>query len=274
MMQAFFDRAMAFSIADGKVWVRHYQIVDDAVDDADAVVAEGQRIYARKPNMGEHDVTWSQAEYAHLGLQKEYIRYKSVQRLTEAWACLQRAKRAGLFFELDETPLRTNETPSVPLRWVSLGGGPGFELLAVKWFIEKHFPKYALDLVSLDLEASWREAATGLGLRFNTWDVRDGERVFRFDADGDAAADAAEAGDDDDAPAGLADAAAGLGGSGAASSSLTDRVSSARLQSAMHAIRSPAWQATTCHTGAAGARPATSAARTHRPPFLPAPQVR
>ncbi|EGB12341.1 hypothetical protein AURANDRAFT_4706, partial [Aureococcus anophagefferens] len=32
----FFDRAMAFSIADGKVWVRHYQIVDDAVDDADA----------------------------------------------------------------------------------------------------------------------------------------------------------------------------------------------------------------------------------------------
>ena len=27
---------------------------------ADAVVAEGQRIYARKPNMGEHDVTWTQ----------------------------------------------------------------------------------------------------------------------------------------------------------------------------------------------------------------------
>ena len=139
------------------------------------VVAEGQRIYARKPNMGEHDVTWSQEEYGHLGLQKEYIRYKSVQRLTEAWACLQRAKRAGLFFELDETPLKENETPSVPLRWASLGGGPGFELLAVKWFFEKHFPRYDLDLVSLDLEASWREAAEGLGLRFNTWDVRDGD---------------------------------------------------------------------------------------------------
>jgi hypothetical protein len=27
----------------------------------------------------------SQREYSHLGLQKEYIRYKSVQRLTEAW---------------------------------------------------------------------------------------------------------------------------------------------------------------------------------------------
>jgi uncharacterized membrane protein YgcG len=143
------------------------------------VVAEGQRIYARKPNMGEHDVTWSQEEYGHLGLQKEYIRYKSVQRLTEAWACLQRAKRAGLFFELDETPLKENETPSVPLRWASLGGGPGFELLAVKWFFEKHFPRYDLDLVSLDLEASWREAAEGLGLRFNTWDVRDGDGLER-----------------------------------------------------------------------------------------------
>ena len=142
---------------------------------ADAVVAEGQQIYARKPNMGEHDVTWSQREYGHLGLQKEYVRYKSVQRLTEAWACLQRAKRAGLFFELDETPLAEGETPSVPLRWASLGGGPGFELVAVRWFFEKHFPKYKLDLVSLDLETSWREAAEGLGLRFNAWDITDGE---------------------------------------------------------------------------------------------------
>jgi hypothetical protein len=92
---------------------------------------------------------------------------------------LQRAKRAGLFFELDETPLMENESPSVPLRWASLGGGPGFELLAVKWFFEKHFPRYALDLVSLDLEASWREAAEGLGLRFSTWDVRDGDGLER-----------------------------------------------------------------------------------------------
>ena len=43
----------------------------------------------------------------------------------------------------------------------------------MKWFFEKHFPRYALDLVSLDLEASWREATEGLGLRFSTWDVRD-----------------------------------------------------------------------------------------------------
>jgi hypothetical protein len=142
---------------------------------ANAVVTEGQRIYARKPNMGEHDVTWSQSEYGHLGLQKEYIRYKSVQRLTEAWACLQRAKRNGVFDELECGALDGASSPQLPLRWASLGGGPGFELLAVRWFFEKHFPKYDLDLVSLDLENSWRGAAVGLGMRFNTWDVSDGD---------------------------------------------------------------------------------------------------
>ena len=40
----FFDRCMAFAIDDGKVWVRHYQIVDDALDDADAKVRSGVRV--------------------------------------------------------------------------------------------------------------------------------------------------------------------------------------------------------------------------------------
>ena len=35
-----------------------------------------------------------------------------------------------------------------------MGGGPGFELLAVRWFFERHYPAYDLDLVSLDLEGS------------------------------------------------------------------------------------------------------------------------
>ena len=71
---------------------------------ADNIVAEGQQIYAKKPNMGQEDVTWSQREYGHLGLQKEYLRYKSVQRLTEAWACLQRARNCGVFASLTEGP--------------------------------------------------------------------------------------------------------------------------------------------------------------------------
>ena len=43
----FFDRCMAFAIDDGKVWVRHYQIVDDALDDADAKVRSGVRVNHR-----------------------------------------------------------------------------------------------------------------------------------------------------------------------------------------------------------------------------------
>ena len=120
---------------------------------ADNIVAEGQQIYAKKPNMGQEDVTWSQREYGHLGLQKEYLRYKSVQRLTEAWACLQRARNSGVFASLTEGP-GMEDGDRQTLRWASLGGGPGFELLAVRWFFERHYPAYDLDLVSLDLEGS------------------------------------------------------------------------------------------------------------------------
>ena len=141
---------------------------------ADNIVAEGQQIYAKKPNMGQEDVTWSQREYGHLGLQKEYLRYKSVQRLTEAWACLQRARNCGVFASLTEGP-GMEDGDRQTLRWASLGGGPGFELLAVRWFFERHYPAYDLDLVSLDLEGSWRPCAEGLGLRFNEWDVNDGD---------------------------------------------------------------------------------------------------
>ena len=105
---------------------------------ADAVVAEGQRIYARKPNMGEHDVTWSQPEYGHLGLQKEYIGYKSVQRLTEAWACLTTRETRRAFLRAGRD---ASDGKREPLRAVAVGVArrPGFELLAVKWFFEKHF---------------------------------------------------------------------------------------------------------------------------------------
>jgi hypothetical protein len=146
---------------------------------ASAVVAEGAQIYARKPNMGENDVTWSQAEYGHLGLQKEYVRYKSVQRLTESWACLQRARDFGVFRALREGGGGGDDEERTPLRVASLGGGPGFELLATRWFFERHYPSYDLDLVSLDLEESWREPALTLGVRFNVWDVNDGEGLER-----------------------------------------------------------------------------------------------
>jgi len=59
-------------------------------------------------------------------------------------------------------------------RVASLGGGPGFELIAVREFFAVHFPDVTLDLISLDLEETWRGAAEGLGLRFAQWDLRSG----------------------------------------------------------------------------------------------------
>ena len=141
---------------------------------ADNIVAEGQQIYAKKPNMGQEDVTWSQREYGHLGLQKEYLRYKSVQRLTEAWACLQRARNSGVFASLTEGP-GMEDGDRQTLRWASLGGGPGFELLAVRWFFERHYPAYDLDLVSLDLEGSLAAVRGRSRSAIQRWDVNDGD---------------------------------------------------------------------------------------------------
>ena len=50
-----------------------------------ALKSQGESIYAQKPNLGANGVTWSQENYAHLGLQAEYLRLKSIQRFTEGW---------------------------------------------------------------------------------------------------------------------------------------------------------------------------------------------
>ena len=67
---------------------------------------------------------------------------------------------------------------SVPFRVASLGGGPGFELLAVRDFCAEHLPAADVQLKSLDLEASWRPCAEGLGVPFGVWDVNDGDGLL------------------------------------------------------------------------------------------------
>ena len=75
-----------------------------------------------------------------------------------------------------DTP--TTTPAAAPYRVVSLGGGPGFELLAVRAFVALHLPSVALELRSLDLEASWRPCAEGLGIEFSEWDVNDGDGLM------------------------------------------------------------------------------------------------
>jgi len=50
-----------------------------------------------KSNVANAQVTWSQSEYAHPGMQWMYLTLKSWQRFTETWALLERATRLGLF---------------------------------------------------------------------------------------------------------------------------------------------------------------------------------
>ena len=96
--------------------------------------------------------TWSDAEYALPGFQWMYLRLKSFQRFAETWALLERCAAGGLF--LPGAPLHNccatssfTSSPSsapaaapaaapssLPVKVVSLGGGPGYELLAADWF--------------------------------------------------------------------------------------------------------------------------------------------
>jgi len=150
----------------------------------DAVRRAGTEIYAKKPNIKEKDVTWSQEEYRHAGLQREYCKFKSVQRFTETWACLERARYAGVFEDLVRATEKDGDsgvagveggTKRQTVRFASLGGGPGFELVAVREFFAQWFPTVELDLVCLDVEEAWRGAAEALGLRFFAWDMQSGD---------------------------------------------------------------------------------------------------
>lgn len=144
----------------------------DGAHNRDRLVEEGVSIYARKPNKKTEDVTWSQDEYDHIGFQREYLRFKSVQRFTETFALLERAFNAGAFAAVGAS------APDARCRVASLGGGPGFELVAVRAFFRIHFPHVVLELVSLDLASSWAPYCAELGVDFAQWDVNDGDGLL------------------------------------------------------------------------------------------------
>ena len=139
------------------------------------VVKDGRKMYVDKPTYhrtrrlglhgdGEH-VTWSQEEYGMPGLQRTYLEMKSYQRFTEMWSLLERAHLYGLF---------DNVKPDQNLRVASLGGGPGFELLAFQEFfkLKKIGPK-RIDLISADLEKTWGEYVRLLGFDFIQYNLKD-----------------------------------------------------------------------------------------------------
>jgi len=138
------------------------------------IIKDGHKTYVNKPTYhktrklgvygdGEH-VTWSQKEYGMPGLQRTYLEMKSYQRFTEMWSLLERAHLYGLFNLIN---------PNQPLRVASLGGGPGFELLAFQeYFKMKKIGPKKIDLISADLEHTWGEYVRLLGFDFIQYDLK------------------------------------------------------------------------------------------------------
>lgn len=131
--------------------------------------AEGYALYEEKPNLRRKtdDVgTWSDREYSLPGFQYFYLKLKSFQRFAETWALLERCDAAGV--------LVPDEVGAV----VSLGGGPGYELLAYHQYLLKnsrgpHLPKFA----SFDRQPSWAPYVELLGYDFKQWDVHSPEAL-------------------------------------------------------------------------------------------------
>ena len=138
----------------------------------DRIIREGEEIYDRKPSF-KTGVTWSQGDYSHLGLQREYLRYKSIQRFTETWEMLRSVNNLGLLRKITD-----NHTPRT-IRVCSMAGGPGFELYAIQRFFHKYYPYIEVEGSSLDLEESWRPYAELLGFRFQSWNTIDGKNFIR-----------------------------------------------------------------------------------------------
>ena len=131
---------------------------------ADVIVRIGKGLYAHKPTLRTKGVTWSNEEYSHPGLQRMYLRMKSIQRFTEIWALLERADSIGTFDHI-------YEKGSGRVRIAAIGGGPGYELLAARLFFEEKCPDIELELICMDVCEAWRPCAEKLGFRFVQYDI-------------------------------------------------------------------------------------------------------
>jgi len=144
----------------------------DKTSDPKFTTFVGEGLYTFKPTLKAFGTTWSQEEYSHPGFQRVYLRLKSFQRFTETWAILERAQADGLF--------EKHQGAKCTLRIASVGGGPGYELLALRIFFKRNFPNVTLDLTSLDLCKSWEQYVLRLGFKFLPYNINDGNLLGRL----------------------------------------------------------------------------------------------
>jgi len=136
----------------------------------DVIIRIGQGLYAHKPTLRTKGVTWSTEEYSHPGLQRMYLRMKSIQRFTEVWCLLERCYMLGMFDDI----IKRGEGM---VRIASIGGGPGYELLATKLFFADKAPNVELELISMDLCVAWKVFVEELGFKFIQYDINNEEGI-------------------------------------------------------------------------------------------------
>ena len=78
------------------------RLIERECKDAEKVREDGKTMCTEKKHLiqgvaGQENVTWSQGEYAHSGIQLVYLGLKSWQRFTEAWAMLKRSHNPGFY---------------------------------------------------------------------------------------------------------------------------------------------------------------------------------
>lgn len=160
--------------------IANLQAQIDASPSPSLLEKEGQEIYSRKPNKISNSVTWSQEEFQHIGFLKQYLQLKSIQRFAEAYSQYDRAYNLGCFqhYQDREKSTPADMTPKT-IRIVSLGGGPAYELVAFRLFMKEICPRTPVELISLDLEASWAPICASLDVKFAVWDFLEDKRSMQ-----------------------------------------------------------------------------------------------
>lgn len=147
------------------------KFLDESGKDLEEMKRVGFDLYTLKPSLKGQKatgVTWTNDEYSHPGFEFWYLRLKSLQRFCEMWATLERSAAAGVF---DGVLADVPEDQSRTITIVSIGGGPGYELLAARHFFKQ--PQYGgrieTNLISMDLCEAWGPYNEQLGIRFQQW---------------------------------------------------------------------------------------------------------
>jgi hypothetical protein len=154
---------------------------DDIDNEIKKVTAQGEEIYSSKDNLKKEYITWSQPDYQHPGFQLQYIKLKSIQRFTEGYTAAYRIHTIGYFEKLlKENHFEKNADGKIIFRAVSLGGGPAFELVALRSCLETQYPDMIeFHGVSLDVDDAWADYVKALGFEFAVWDCR--KRIDNLD---------------------------------------------------------------------------------------------